>query len=55
MDQIFCICQILETKWEYNERVHQLVVDFKKACVSGMKEVLCNVVCMSDYRQGLDW
>jgi hypothetical protein len=25
--QIFCIRQILEKKWEYNERVHQLFVD----------------------------
>jgi hypothetical protein len=30
-DQIFCIRQILETKWEYNETVHQLFVDFEKA------------------------
>jgi hypothetical protein len=55
MDQIFCICQILEVKCEYNLRVHQLFVDFKKACVSGMKEVLWNIVmCMSDCRQSLD-
>jgi hypothetical protein len=30
-DQVFCICQILEKKCEYNETVHQLFVDFKKA------------------------
>jgi hypothetical protein len=30
-DQIFCIHQILEKKWEYNETVHQLFVYFKKA------------------------
>jgi hypothetical protein len=30
-DQIFCIHQILEKKWEYNETVHQLFIDFKKA------------------------
>jgi hypothetical protein len=30
-DQLFCIRQILEKKWEYNETVHQLFVDFKKA------------------------
>jgi hypothetical protein len=30
-DQIFCIRQLLEKKWEYNETVHQLFVDFKKA------------------------
>jgi hypothetical protein len=28
-DQIFCICQ--EKKWEYNETVHHLFIDFKKA------------------------
>jgi hypothetical protein len=32
-DQIFCIRQTLKKKkWEYNETVHQLFVDFKKAC-----------------------
>jgi hypothetical protein len=31
IDQVFCICQILEKKWEYNETVHQLFIDFKKA------------------------
>jgi hypothetical protein len=30
-DKIFCICQILEKKWEYNETVHQLLIDFKEA------------------------
>jgi hypothetical protein len=28
-DQIFSIHQILEKKWEYNETVHQLFIDFK--------------------------
>jgi hypothetical protein len=28
-DQIFCIRQILEKKWEYNETVHQQFIDFK--------------------------
>jgi hypothetical protein len=56
MNQIFCICQILEIKLEYNERVYQLCVDFKTACVLGVREVLYNIImCMSDYRQGLDW
>jgi len=31
IDRIFCICQILEKKWEYNEEVHQLFIGFKKA------------------------
>jgi hypothetical protein len=30
-DQIFRIRQILEKKWEYNEAVHRLFIDFKKA------------------------
>jgi hypothetical protein len=30
-DQIFCIRQILEKKWEYNEIVHHLFIGFKKA------------------------
>jgi hypothetical protein len=31
-DQIFCIRQILEKKWEYNETVHQLFRELKKEC-----------------------
>jgi len=42
IDHIFCICQILEKKWEYNEAVHQLFIDFKKAYDSVWKEVLYN-------------
>ena len=30
-DHIFCKRQILEKNWEYNEAVHQLFIDFKKA------------------------
>jgi len=30
-DHISCILQILEKKWEHNEAVLQLFVDFKKA------------------------
>jgi hypothetical protein len=29
-DRIFCIPQILERKWEYNEVVHRLFIDVKK-------------------------
>jgi len=39
-DHIFCIRQILEKKWEYNEPVHQLSIDFKKAYDSVRREVL---------------
>jgi hypothetical protein len=43
LDQIFCILQILEEKWEYNERVrvYQLFKDFKKGV---RREVLYNIV-----------
>ena len=43
-DHIFCIRQILEKKWEYNEAVHQLFIDFKKACDSVRREVLYNIL-----------
>jgi hypothetical protein len=44
-DQIlFWIRQILEKKWEYNEIVHQLFVDFKKAYYSVRSEVLYNIL-----------
>ena len=41
---IFCIRQILEKKWEYNESVHQLFIDFKKAYDSVRREVLYNIL-----------
>jgi hypothetical protein len=43
-DQIFCIRRILEKKWEYNETVHQLFIDFKKSYDSVMWEVLYNIL-----------
>jgi hypothetical protein len=43
-DQIFYIRQILEKKWEYNGTVHQLFIDFKKACDSIEREVLYNIL-----------
>jgi hypothetical protein len=43
-DHIFCIRQILEKKWEYNEAVHQLFIDFKKAYDSVVREVLYNIL-----------
>jgi hypothetical protein len=42
-DQIFYIRQILEIKWEYNEAVHQLFIDLKKAYDSTRMELLCNI------------
>jgi hypothetical protein len=38
-DQIFCIRQVLERKWEYNEIVHHLFMDFKKIYDSVRKKV----------------
>jgi hypothetical protein len=43
-DQILCIRQILEKKWEYNETVHQLFIDFTKAYDSVRREVLYNIL-----------
>jgi sorting nexin-29 len=42
--QIFCIHQILEKKWGYNETVHQLFINFKKAYNSVRREVLYNIL-----------
>jgi hypothetical protein len=42
-DHIFCIHQILEKKWEYNETVHQLFTDFNKAYDSVRREVVYNI------------
>jgi len=39
-----CIRQILEKKWEYNEPVHQLFIDFKKAYDSVRREVLYQIL-----------
>ena len=44
IDQIFCIRQILEKKWEYKGTVHQLFIDFKKAYDSVKREVLYNIL-----------
>jgi len=43
-DHIFCIHQILEKKWEYNEAVHLLFIDFKKALDSVRRDVLYNIL-----------
>ena len=46
-DHIFCIRQMLEKKWEYNEEVHQLFIDFKKAYDSVRREVLYKILLES--------
>jgi hypothetical protein len=43
-DKIFCIRQILEKKWEYNDTVHQLFIDFKKAYDSVRRQVLYKIL-----------
>jgi sorting nexin-29 len=43
-DQIFCICQILEKKWEYTGTIHQSFIDFEKAYDLVRKEVLYNIL-----------
>ena len=40
----YCIHQILSKKREYNEAVHQLFIDFKKAYESVRREVLYNIL-----------
>jgi hypothetical protein len=42
-DQIFYIRQILEKKWEYNDTVHQIFIDFKKAYDSVRREASYNI------------
>ena len=43
-DHLFCIRQMLGEKWEYNEAVHQLFIDFKKTYDSVRREVLYNIL-----------
>jgi hypothetical protein len=40
----FCSLQILEKKWEHNETVHQLLIDFIKAHDSVRREVLYSIL-----------
>ena len=41
---LFFIRQMLEKKWEYNEEVHQLFIEFKKAYDSVRREVLYKIL-----------
>jgi len=52
-DHIFCIRQILEKKWEYNEAVPQLFIDFKKAFDSVRREILYNTLIEFGIRKKL--
>jgi len=40
----YSACQIFEERWEYNEELHQLFIDFKKAYDSVRKEVFYNIL-----------
>jgi hypothetical protein len=42
-DHTFCIRQIFEKKWEYNEAVHLLIIDFKKSYDSFRREFLYSI------------
>jgi hypothetical protein len=53
-DHLLRIRQILEKKWEYNEAVYRLFIDFKKAYETGKanKNVYdCNVQQSPDRRE----
>jgi len=43
-DHVFYVRQTLEKKWEYNEAVHQLLMDFKKTYDSVSREVLYSIL-----------
>jgi len=53
IDHIFCIRQILEKKWEYNEEVHQLFIDFKTAYDSVRREALYKILTEFGIRRKL--
>ena len=55
IDHIFCIRQILEEKWEYNEAVHHLCIDFKKPYDSVRREVLYNILIEFGVHMKLVW
>ena len=41
---IFCICQILQKKWEYNEAMHLLFIFVQEVYSSVRREVLYNIL-----------
>ena len=41
---IFCIHRILEKRWEYNNAVHHIFIEFKNAYDSLRREVLYNIL-----------
>jgi len=41
---IICFAFVIYWEWEYNDAVHQLFIDFKKAYDSVRREILCNIL-----------
>jgi hypothetical protein len=41
-DQIFCISQTLQNKWEYDGTVHQPFTDFKNAAYNSVRGKISN-------------
>ena len=52
-DHIFCICQIIEEKWDLNQAVHSIFINFKKAYYSVRREILYNILI--DQVSPLNW
>jgi hypothetical protein len=48
--KFYCIQQIVEKKWEYNETIHQLFINLKEAYDSVRKEALYNILIESVIR-----
>jgi hypothetical protein len=46
-EQVFSIHQIPDKKWEYNEKIQQIFIDFKKAYDSVRREVLYIILIWS--------
>jgi hypothetical protein len=46
-DQIFCVHQMLEKNWEYNEAVQWLFIDFKKAYDYVRREMFYSILVES--------
>jgi len=45
----YAFVKYFRKKWEYSEAVHHLFVDFKKACGSVRREVLCNILLSLEF------
>jgi len=43
-NRIFCIFKYFRKKWEYNETVHQLFIDYKKSYDSFRKRIFYSIL-----------